>query len=305
MTLDLTRSLTRDGDNYRLESSGKNFLIKMKESADFRLTDSGIEGIRFTSKVKTLKTNNRAIEFDRELGKLFINVCTHEEIDRPTAQEVTAPDGRQGQTWSMPHLCSPKVKEEKDRAGHKCSVVDIVFHPEVVSRCDAPPPAGERWKEMVASTAVEMVGKLHQLDLDPQYKLLKVRYFGDTGEGPSTMSWKPASAFEGKGETVEVRAAPSDDSVPQDRADAPLPNFNTSASETNVTTSESPTTTTESRAEPTVDDWILTNTRRMCAMASSCSYYISDYIGKHGEVFVSLMDFLRDGIRRSHRGIRR
>ena len=25
MTLDLTRSLTRDGDNYRLESSGKNF----------------------------------------------------------------------------------------------------------------------------------------------------------------------------------------------------------------------------------------------------------------------------------------
>ena len=98
--------------------------------------------------------------------------------------------------------------------------------------------------------------------------------------------------------TTHDAAAPSDDSVPQDRADAPLPNPNTSDSETNVTTSESPTTTTESRAEPTVDDWILTNTRRMCAMASSCSYYISDYIGKHGEVFVSLMDFLRDGIRR-------
>ena len=68
MTLDLTRSLTRDGDNYRLESSGKNFLIKMKESADFRLTDSGIEGVRFNSKVKTLKSNNRAVEFDKELG---------------------------------------------------------------------------------------------------------------------------------------------------------------------------------------------------------------------------------------------
>ena len=68
MTLDLTRSLTRDGDNYRLESSGKNFLIKMKESADFRLTDSNIEGVRFNSKVKTLKSNNRAVEFDKELG---------------------------------------------------------------------------------------------------------------------------------------------------------------------------------------------------------------------------------------------
>lgn len=68
MTLDLTRSLTRDGNNYRLESSGKNFLINMKESADFRMTDSGIEGLRFDSTVKTLKTNNRAVEFDRELG---------------------------------------------------------------------------------------------------------------------------------------------------------------------------------------------------------------------------------------------
>ena len=68
MTLDLTRSLTRDGENYRLESSGKNFLIKMKEFADFRLTDSGIEGVRFDSKVKTLKTNNRSVEFDKELG---------------------------------------------------------------------------------------------------------------------------------------------------------------------------------------------------------------------------------------------
>ena len=68
MTLDLTRSLTRDGDDYRLESSGKNFLIKINESADFRLTDSGIEGVRFNSKVKTLKSNNRAVEFDKELG---------------------------------------------------------------------------------------------------------------------------------------------------------------------------------------------------------------------------------------------
>lgn len=68
MTLDLTRSLTRDGNNYRLESSGKNFLIKMKESADFQLTDSGIEGVRFNSKVKTLKTNNRVVEFDKERG---------------------------------------------------------------------------------------------------------------------------------------------------------------------------------------------------------------------------------------------
>lgn len=68
MTLDLTRSLTRDGTNYRLKSSGKNFLINMDETGDFRLTDSGIEGVRFHSKVKTLKTKKRVVEFDTARG---------------------------------------------------------------------------------------------------------------------------------------------------------------------------------------------------------------------------------------------
>ena len=130
-------------------------------------------------------------DFDRDTGKVFINVCVHGDLEKPSAKVVTAPDGRQGQSWSMPHLVSPKPKDEQDKSGHMCVVVDIVFHPAVVARCDAPPPAGERWKEMVASTAVEMVGKLHQLDLDPQYKLLKVRYFGDTGEGQGRAERQP------------------------------------------------------------------------------------------------------------------
>ena len=68
MTLDLTRSLTREGNTYRLTSSGKNFLIKMNEYADFQIGESGVEGIRFESRVKTLKTNNRSVEFDPDNG---------------------------------------------------------------------------------------------------------------------------------------------------------------------------------------------------------------------------------------------
>lgn len=68
MTLDLTRTLSREDNVYRLESRGENFLIKMKESGEFRVTESGVEGIRFNSKVKTLKTNKRAVEFDAERG---------------------------------------------------------------------------------------------------------------------------------------------------------------------------------------------------------------------------------------------
>ena len=147
--------------------------------------------------VKTWQKAPGKSDFDRETGKLFINVCSHDEIDKPTAQDVTAPDGRQGQTWSMPHLCSPAIKDEKDKAGHKCAVVDIVFNTEVLKRMETPNGYGDKWKEMVAKTALDMVGKLHSLQLDHEgHKVLNMKYFGDTGEGPSTLAWKPKEAFD-------------------------------------------------------------------------------------------------------------
>ena len=68
MTLDLKRSLTREGDIYTLSSRGKNMLIDMNEFADFRIVNGGIEGIRFSSKVKSFKTNRRAVRFDQSAG---------------------------------------------------------------------------------------------------------------------------------------------------------------------------------------------------------------------------------------------
>ena len=147
-----------------------------------------------------LKTWKRAAgrkDFDRELGKVFINVTSHEDIDPPKSEDVTTPDGRRGQSWSMPHLVSPKLKEEKDKSDHVCTVIDVCFHTEVLKRCDAPNGLGERWQEMVAKTAVEMCGKLHELDLDPEYKLLKTKYYGPPGvDGCTTLSWKPGKSFE-------------------------------------------------------------------------------------------------------------
>ena len=53
MTLDLKRSLTQEGDTYTLNSHGKNMLINMNESADFRIVDGAIE-----ASVSTLKSNH-------------------------------------------------------------------------------------------------------------------------------------------------------------------------------------------------------------------------------------------------------
>ena len=68
MTLDLKRSLTKEADVYTLSSRGKNVLINMKESAEFRISEGRIEGIRFDSKVKALKTTKRSVRFNRVDG---------------------------------------------------------------------------------------------------------------------------------------------------------------------------------------------------------------------------------------------
>jgi len=68
MTLDLKRSLTKEEDVYTLSSRGKNILINMKESAEFRISEGRVEGIRFDSKVKSLKTTKRSVRFNRASG---------------------------------------------------------------------------------------------------------------------------------------------------------------------------------------------------------------------------------------------
>lgn len=59
--------------------------------------------------IKTWQRTPGKKDFDREMGKLFINVCSHDDIEKPSCQDVTGPDGRKGQSWSMPHLVSPQV----------------------------------------------------------------------------------------------------------------------------------------------------------------------------------------------------
>merc|ERR1740133_835960 len=137
--------------------------------------------------LKTWERTPGKKDFDREKGKVFINVCSHEDIEP--------------QSCSMPHLVSPALRDEKDKAGHVCKVVDIVFHTEVLLRACVEGERGERWKGMVGDSALSMVAKLHKLDLDPQATHLKIKYFGElkkedgTGHGPATMSWKPKAAF--------------------------------------------------------------------------------------------------------------
>ena len=110
----------------------------------------------------------------------------------------------------MPHLCTPKPKDEKDKQGHVCLAIDICFHTQVLERINMPHGMGDRWRDMVCKTALDMVGKLHELDLDVHdFKTLNTKYFGPStaSEGCSTMAWKPIGAFDKKGDLPSTNAA--------------------------------------------------------------------------------------------------
>merc|ERR1719230_2577747 len=125
-------------EEQRAEEMAKQGFFNGKSSAEFEDNNhlgkpQGPEGSKLLKPnkgfvVKTWKREAGRKDFDREMGKVFINVCHHEDIDPQVATMVTAAYGRQGQSWSMPHLVSPKLKDEKDKAGHVCVVVDIVFN---------------------------------------------------------------------------------------------------------------------------------------------------------------------------------
>ena len=98
--------------------------------------------------------------------KYFINVCSHERIDKPSSQEVVSKDGKKGRNWTLPHSIGPKHME-KDKSGNLCSTYDVCFHPDSLTRCYL----DERWKRFVAETSIGGVEKRAKKDMSSRIEI--------------------------------------------------------------------------------------------------------------------------------------
>jgi len=108
--------------------------------------------------------------------KCFINVCTCAEIDQPVFTTSTQ-DGQTGQSCSLPYSLSP-MHREKDNKDAECDVYDVVFHPEVLMRCQNP-----KFKEMVTDTALDAVINDLRVDMDKkEVKFPKMKFKGKAAE---------------------------------------------------------------------------------------------------------------------------
>ncbi len=121
--------------------------------------------------------------------KAFINVCKNDNIAKPTANKKSGPTGNIGLQWSIPHSFAPP-KDDIDKGGQKCTVYDVVFHPDTYRMSET----NVKFRQMLHDTALDGIERQFDVKLDRKnLKFPKMKYKGSptatvirskTDEGP-------------------------------------------------------------------------------------------------------------------------
>ena len=105
--------------------------------------------------------------------KAFINICINDKIGKPNAKKHTNEEGKNGLYWQIPHSFSPP-REDVDKEHKKCTVYDVVFHPDTYRMSDNP-----KFKKMVEDTALDGIERQFECKLDRQnIRRPKLKYKG-------------------------------------------------------------------------------------------------------------------------------
>ncbi|XP_037085365.1 protein kintoun-like [Pollicipes pollicipes] len=99
-------------------------------------------------------------------GKAFINVCSNGHVGAPSCAPTGDPR-RRGLNWSIPYAQS-RPREDQDKAGARCTVYDVVFHPDTLYMAGKNP----QMRRLVEETAVQAVDEAFKAGL----KRSKVAY---------------------------------------------------------------------------------------------------------------------------------
>uniref|UniRef100_A0A3B1IN09 Dynein axonemal assembly factor 2 n=1 Tax=Astyanax mexicanus TaxID=7994 RepID=A0A3B1IN09_ASTMX len=106
--------------------------------------------------------------------KCFINICSNDLLNQPSCKPGRGEDGRLGQHWSLPYSLAPG-RSDRDAKGKKCTVYDVVFHPDTLHIAGK----NTRFMELVNSTAFQAVEEGCGVKLDKiNAKTLKMQYKG-------------------------------------------------------------------------------------------------------------------------------
>ncbi|KAJ3075030.1 Protein kintoun [Podochytrium sp. JEL0797] len=115
-----------------------------------------------------------AVDIPADVKKVFVNICTCNEIEEAKPGEgKEEKGGRVGTSWAIPYSLTAG-RFDQDKAGKKCFVYDCVFNPKTFELgCKMP-----KFMELLMSTALEGVERQFGVKLDHAFKPVKMNYKG-------------------------------------------------------------------------------------------------------------------------------
>mmetsp|Transcript_5563 Transcript_5563/g.7687 ORF Transcript_5563/g.7687 Transcript_5563/m.7687 type:complete len:647 (-) Transcript_5563:95-2035(-) len=144
--------------------------------------------------------------------KVFLNFCHHAGVEPPTDQlrnavmgPRTSADGLQ-----VPMLISD-VRDCLDNNGELCHAVDVIFNSWVIEQTKHSPP----FKKQVIQLGLQWVCEESQLNLSPNFRVIKALYKGGSGEKGIVPRPFPLSKAKAQSTAPEERTLPKEGKVPE------------------------------------------------------------------------------------------
>lgn len=109
-------------------------------------------------------------------GKVFINIVTHEKLQKPSTKKKLDAEGNEVEGLNIP-MSVGAAHLEVDKKGTMCTAYDIVVHPDVLVDMEADMTG--KFREFLCQLGIQCLEQKYKEQLDKRYKLPKLAYFGE------------------------------------------------------------------------------------------------------------------------------
>lgn len=109
-------------------------------------------------------------------GKVFINIVTHEKLQKPSKKKKLDAEGNEVEGLNIP-MSVGAAHLEVDKKGTVCTAYDIVVHPDVLVDMEADMTG--KFREFLCQLGIQCLEQKYKEQLDKRYKLPKLAYFGE------------------------------------------------------------------------------------------------------------------------------
>uniref|UniRef100_A0A7S3Z0Q4 PIH1 N-terminal domain-containing protein n=1 Tax=Lotharella globosa TaxID=91324 RepID=A0A7S3Z0Q4_9EUKA len=145
---------------------------------------------------------------------VVLNLCQSIHVDAP----CETPDHTGQMRVRLPLSCGP-LREEKDGAGNQCVAFDVVFHPEVITRCQKE----TAFKETVASFAFQNIQRKFKVTPAGKFQFPRIRYMGIRPAKQRIRKKTASKKVEEIGKTKTPLPSSDDDKLPPSMFQAKIP----------------------------------------------------------------------------------